>query len=456
MQLPARPRRVAGRTKVGLLSSLAVATLTATAMADVRDEGAQPVTMASASSVTEGLRSSSRSFSAWTARLAADAAASRATGPTRSARVVTAAASAVMRSVPVVESVMVGPTMGTSRIVVPSAPTPEERRVRVRAPWEESGTGVHGVPTTALDAYRRASSAVSGSCSVPWTLLAGIGRVETDHGRYGGSDLGTDGISRPVIRGLPLDGVGPVMAIRDSDRGQLDGDKVWDRAVGPMQFIPTTWASWASDGDGDGVTDPDDIDDAALAAARYLCRWSSNLVDVANQRGAVRTYNNDGYYVDLVTAYEVGYRTGVFDLPSPPISEEDLAEQRERRAERRERRRERQEARREEQRRIRAEERAAAKEQRQRDREAQQPDGAAAPGGGEGTTPKPAPQPDPTPDAKPKPKPDPKPEPTSDPKPDPKPDPTPEPTPEPPAPLPEPPPAKPSTGSSSESAEPSS
>ncbi len=45
----------------------------------------------------------------------------------------------------------------------------------------------------------------------------------------------------------------------------------YDRAVGPMQFLPGTWGRWGSDGDRDGVSDPQDVDDAALAAARYLC-----------------------------------------------------------------------------------------------------------------------------------------------------------------------------------------
>ena len=78
-------------------------------------------------------------------------------------------------------------------------------------------------------------------CHLPWTLLAGIGRVESDHGRYGGSVLGNDGVPRPAIVGVALNGKGPVAAIHDTDNGAFDGDTVWDRAVGPMQFIPSTW-----------------------------------------------------------------------------------------------------------------------------------------------------------------------------------------------------------------------
>ena len=44
-----------------------------------------------------------------------------------------------------------------------------------------------------------------------------------------------------------------------------------DRAVGPMQFLPASWARYGADGNGDGVRDPHQLDDAALAAAAYLC-----------------------------------------------------------------------------------------------------------------------------------------------------------------------------------------
>ena len=80
------------------------------------------------------------------------------------------------------------------------------------------------------------------SCQIPWTLLAGIGRVESDHGRYGGSVLGTDGLPRPAIRRGRAERPRPGCGDPDTDNGRFDGDKVWDRAVGPMQFIPTTWA----------------------------------------------------------------------------------------------------------------------------------------------------------------------------------------------------------------------
>ena len=69
------------------------------------------------------------------------------------------------------------------------------------------------------------------------------------------------------ILGPVLDGAGDFAAITDTDGGGWDGDTTWDRAVGPMQFIPSSWAVWGRDGDGDGRSDPSDIDDAALATA---------------------------------------------------------------------------------------------------------------------------------------------------------------------------------------------
>ena len=143
MQVPARPRRVATRGRVGLLSTLAVATLTATALADAPSTDARLSGPAPAASPIDGLRATARSLNQLTATAIADAAAAQATGPVRSARVITAAASVSMRDVPVVESVMVAGAMGNARIVVQAAPTPAERRVRVKAPWTASCSGAY-------------------------------------------------------------------------------------------------------------------------------------------------------------------------------------------------------------------------------------------------------------------------------------------------------------------------
>ncbi len=134
------------------------------------------------------------------------------------------------------------------------------------------------VPERALLAYGRAElaqRAATPDCRLSWATLAGIGRVESDHGRLGRADLDADGGPtagcRPRIIGVPLDGSAGVREVPDTDGGALDGDPTYDRAVGPMQFLPTTWARYGADGNGDGVRDPHQLDDAAVAAARYLC-----------------------------------------------------------------------------------------------------------------------------------------------------------------------------------------
>jgi hypothetical protein len=209
----------------------------------------------------------------------------------------------------------------------------KHRKIRVDSPrgsrvWTASALASHDLPQAALSAYQHAASVMASadpSCQLPWTLLAGIGRVESDHGRYGGSVLASDGVSRPEIIGVPLDGHGPVAAIHDTDNGKLDGDKVWDRAVGPMQFIPSTWAWAGRDGDGDKKLNPHDIDDTALAAAAYLCSGSGSMLDDASAKAAIFRYNPSDYYVALVQAFERGYRTGIFVIPSPPAPASDGA-----------------------------------------------------------------------------------------------------------------------------------
>ena len=177
------------------------------------------------------------------------------------------------------------------------------------------------LPSTAVAAYQRAATVladVDPGCGVSWTLLAAIGRVESDHGRYGGASLGADGVSRPLIIGVPLNGKGPVARIADTDGGTHDRDRIWDRAVGPMQFLPTTWAVAGVDGDGDGMRSPNDIDDAALAAAVYLCAGTVDAESPANIRAALYRYNNSDSYVSLVMAFERSYRTGDFSA-SPAV-----------------------------------------------------------------------------------------------------------------------------------------
>ncbi len=170
-----------------------------------------------------------------------------------------------------------------------------------------------GIPAAALAAYQRAAQVIDAadpSCHLDWPLVAAIGRVESDHGRYGGNTLTPAGFSRPGIYGIPLDGSNGTAKIADTDAGQFDKDPVYDRAVGPMQFIPSTWSVVGVDADGDGKRDPQDINDASLATAVYLCSGKEDLSTPAGQRAAVYRYNHSQSYVDLVLSIMSAYTRG--------------------------------------------------------------------------------------------------------------------------------------------------
>jgi hypothetical protein len=186
---------------------------------------------------------------------------------------------------------------------------------------ESEGDGSRGVPIrvsgTALPArvllaYRNAADDLRRSdpaCHLPWSLLAGIGQVESGQASNGAIDR--KGHTLNPILGPVLNGVGDVAAIPDTDGGRWDGDTTWDRAVGPMQFIPSSWQVWGRDGDGDGQADPSDVDDAAMATASYLCAGDRDLRDEKDRRSAVFSYNHSWDYVDLVLAWADAYATGV-------------------------------------------------------------------------------------------------------------------------------------------------
>ena len=178
-----------------------------------------------------------------------------------------------------------------------------------------ASASTNGIPSAALAAYQRGEQVINSadaSCNLSWQLLAAVGRVESDHGRYGGNVLGDDGVSRPGIYGIPLDGSNGTAEIKDTDAGQYDNDPVWDRAVGPMQFIPSTWSVVGVDGDSDGERNPQDIDDAALASAVYLCSGDEDLSTYGGQKAAIYRYNHSQEYVALVISIMNAYLEGDF------------------------------------------------------------------------------------------------------------------------------------------------
>lgn len=196
--------------------------------------------------------------------------------------------------------------------VAPAQPAPQAGAVGedpLRT-WAERLAGPTEVPARALMAYGNAElvlRSTTPACHLSWATIAGIGRIESNHGRFGGARLGDDGRpSKPII-GVPLDGSSGVKTIADTDGGEFDGDAKVDRAVGPMQFIPSTWRRWASDANLDGRGDPQQIDDAALAAGRYLCANGRDLATPADWWAATFSYNNSVPYGQKVFGLADGY-----------------------------------------------------------------------------------------------------------------------------------------------------
>ncbi|WP_324615301.1 lytic transglycosylase domain-containing protein [Nesterenkonia sedimenti] len=180
----------------------------------------------------------------------------------------------------------------------------------VEPEWVSETAQRTGVPQRAVAAYAGAAAYIEetdSECGIGWNTLAGIGQVESVHGHHGGSSIEADGEVSPEIIGVPLDGSEGVMEIPDTDGGELDGDEEWDRAVGPMQFIPETWYQYAQDGNLSGEADIHQYDDAALTAAVYLCASGDDLTDDRGWNDAVTTYNQSVEYANDVARHSEEY-----------------------------------------------------------------------------------------------------------------------------------------------------
>jgi membrane-bound lytic murein transglycosylase B len=176
----------------------------------------------------------------------------------------------------------------------------------VRAPALE-------MPVTALEAYAYAAKVAqveNPSCHLAWTTLAGIGMVESHNGTYHGATIAPNGDVTPPIRGVRLDGSNGNLEIVDGDGDQMDGDPIYARAMGPMQFIPETWRLYGVAAHTDGVVSPDNIDDAALSAAGYLCWRGRDLATPEGWMKALRAYNLSDQYARTVRDWATAYANG--------------------------------------------------------------------------------------------------------------------------------------------------
>lgn len=119
---------------------------------------------------------------------------------------------------------------------------------------------LHILPPSAqyLSLYKAAGSTCPG---LPWSVLAAIGQVESGHGRNPST----------------------------SSAG----------AMGPMQFEPATFASYAVDGNGDGVRSIMDPADAIFTGAHYLCANGAGRSPGA-LNAAIFHYNHASWYVAMV------------------------------------------------------------------------------------------------------------------------------------------------------------
>lgn len=192
----------------------------------------------------------------------------------------------------------------------PSAPPP---------PMVVNSPGALGIPSIALAAYRNAEQRMAVAdpgCGISWNLLAGIGRIESGHA--GGGAVDARGTAVVPIYGPALDGTlpGNEVIIQSSVGNRV----TYARAMGPMQFLPGTWARYAVDGKGDGTADPQNLFDSALAAARYLCTGGLNLRDPSQVMAAILRYNNSTAYAQNVLGWAAAYATGVVPVDLPPMT----------------------------------------------------------------------------------------------------------------------------------------
>ncbi len=135
---------------------------------------------------------------------------------------------------------------------------------------EASEQAKKGIPSNYLRLYKEAAQ----KYGVPWSVLAGIGRVETNHGR--------------------LDAPG------------VHSGENFAGAGGPMQFLSGTWEAYGVDGNGDGVADRYAPADAIPAAANYL-QASGAPADLWS---AIFAYNHAGWYVEEVLDWASKYANG--------------------------------------------------------------------------------------------------------------------------------------------------
>ncbi|MFM9033152.1 MAG: lytic transglycosylase domain-containing protein [Mycobacterium sp.] len=178
--------------------------------------------------------------------------------------------------------------------------------------WAEQHAPALGIPIEAMEAYgyaARVAEVENPDCHLAWTTLAGIGMVESHHGTYRGAVIAPNGDVSPPIRGVRLDGTNGNLAIIEKE-ASVEGDPVYARAMGPMQFIPETWRLYGVDANNDRTISPDNFDDAALSAAGYLCFRGKDMATPRGWMNALRAYNHSELYARAVRDWAAAYAAG--------------------------------------------------------------------------------------------------------------------------------------------------
>ncbi|MET9134323.1 C40 family peptidase [Streptomyces antibioticus] len=185
--------------------------------------------------------------------------------------------------------------------------------VALKTGAQESGGIAEGgsaadIPPRMLTAYKKAvqqtGTHVPKCRGMRWPVLAGIAKVESNHAT--GRNIAGNGDIRPKIYGVLLNGSGAggnTTVFPDTDNGRWDGTANGERAVGPFQFLPSTWESVGKDASGDHTADPHNADDAALGAAIYLCGNGRDLTQRTQLRSAILQYNHSNAYVTNVLGW---------------------------------------------------------------------------------------------------------------------------------------------------------
>ena len=176
-----------------------------------------------------------------------------------------------MKRIAIVACCCLTTTACVDRLEPPLPPT--HRQIEQVQDWSHKRSGPYDIPETALRAYAYAAWAVAKqkNCNLGWPTLAALGESLSNHGRANDSQLGDDGTTTVPLRGLNLFDPAHPQEVADTDAGFFDGDPTKDIPIGPLQIMPSRWEQFNAAVEPDAKPNPDNINDASLTLAGFLC-----------------------------------------------------------------------------------------------------------------------------------------------------------------------------------------